>query len=69
MHLPHVHDNVCIRSLGGELELDLRDSSGGVQSLRACAGAIEDSVATVQTHLVLQPLLALSTIRVLSKVL
>lgn len=53
--------------LGGELELDLCNSHGRVETLRAGPRAVEDSVATIQAHLVLHLLLTLLFVRVLHR--
>ena len=55
------------RLFRSELELDSRDSPGRVEALRAGTRAVEDGVATVQAHLILELLLALFLVRVLNK--
>lgn len=54
----------CRRS---QLELDLGNSSGGVETLGAGFRAVEDGVAPVHAHLILQTLLALVAVRVLHR--
>ena len=53
------------RLLNGQLILDFRDRQGRVEALRACSGAVENRVAAVQTHVVLQLLPALLSVGVL----
>jgi len=47
-----------------EFKLDLGNGCGGVQALGASTRTVEDSVATVQAHLVLELLLTLSSVPV-----
>lgn len=52
-------------SLSSKLELHLGDGRGGVKPFRACACAVEDGVATIETQLVLHLFLAVSLVGVL----
>lgn len=53
------------RLLSGKLKLDFGNSLGRVETLGARAGAVEDGVATVQAHLILELLLSLLLVGIL----
>lgn len=57
---PHIPSpDIAQTHLKSHLLLDLRDSSTGVQSLRARPRAVQNSVASVQAHAVIQLRLSL----------
>jgi len=59
------HSQSRLRALiCSQLQLNLGNSSGRVQTLGAGTGAIEDRVTPIQAHLILQLLLSLGTIRI-----
>jgi len=49
---------------GGHLELDFSDGKGGVKTLGAGSGTVENRMTPIQTHLVLQLLLPLSRLHI-----
>jgi len=63
-------DNVFVpytqvgRLVGGELEFDLCDRFGGVEAFRTGACAVEDRVAAIQAHFVLELLLPLGRLAI-----
>ena len=59
---------LCCLLVGSELELELGDRHGRVETFRTRSRTVEDSVASVHAQLVLESLLALRTVRILIKV-
>ena len=56
------------RSLGCELQLNFRDSLGGVEALRARACAVENRVAPVEAQVILKLLATLLLVLVLHNI-